>query len=82
MWIQLPFKITYKFKDDDKLYTCNVTHDQYKNFGNLPNIEKCNTVKGNTKNYQEYKDEMQEAINLAVKNNTTHIRKLSEIVEW
>ena len=38
-------------------------------------------VKGNTKNYQGYKDEMQEAINLAVKNNTTHIRKLSEIVE-
>ena len=77
----MPFKITYKFKDDDKFYTCNVTHDQYKNFIDLPNIEKCTAVKENTKNYREYRDEMQEAINLAVKNNTTHIRKLSEIVE-
>jgi len=57
-----------------------VTHDQYKNFKKLETIEKCNVIKENKKEYHEYKEEMQKAIDLAVKNNTNHIRKLSEIV--
>jgi len=77
----MPFKINYKFKEDKKLYSCYVTHDQFKNFMNLDIIEKCDVVKEKTKEYQEYKKEMQEAINSAVKNNSTHIRRLSEIVD-
>ena len=69
----------YKFKEEKKLYTCYVTHEQFKNFMNLEIIEKCDVIKENKKEYQEYKEEMQKAINSAVKNNTTHIRKLSEI---
>jgi len=76
----LPFKINYKFKEDEKIYSCYVTHDQYKNFKELEIIEKCNVIKENKKEHQEYKEEMQKAIKLAVKNNTAHICKLSEIV--
>ena len=77
----MPFKIIYKFKEDEKSYTCYVTHEQFKNFKNLDIIEKCVIVKEKEKEHQEYKEEMQKAINSATKNNSTHIRKLSEIVD-
>ena len=37
-------------------------------------------VKRNQKEYDDYKEEMQKAINLAEK-NTTHILKLSQIIK-
>ena len=76
----MPFKIKYKFKTDKKFYTCIVTYDQYKNFKKLPIVKECEVIKKDQKNIQEYKNEMQEALNFAAKNDTTHIRKLSELV--
>lgn len=76
----MPFKIRYKFTEDEKFYTCYVTHEQYNNFKELSIIQECNIVKKSPQNYKDYNKEMQKAIDLATKNNTTHIRKLSEIV--
>ena len=77
---QIPFKIRYKFKEDKKFYTCKLTYEQYKNFRKLPIVQECEVIKKDQKNIEEYKNEMQKAINLAAKNDTTHIQKLSEIV--
>lgn len=75
-----PFEIKYKFKDDINSYTCTVTYPQYRNLKQLPVIEECKIV--NTKNnIQSYQDEMQKALDLVVQNDTSHIRKLSEIVQ-
>ncbi len=76
----MPFKIRYKFKDDEKFYTCIVTYGQFQNFRDLPIVKECEIIKEKLKNFDEIKNEMQEALNLAAKNDTSHIRKLSEIV--
>ena len=75
----LPFKIRYKFKENKKFYTCILTYEQFKNFKELPIVQECKVLKKDQKNIKEYKDEMQEALNLAAKNDITHIRKLSEV---
>ena len=75
------FKIQYRFKEDDKVYTCFVTYDQYTNFKKLPIIQECIVLKKNQKeDHDEYVKEMQKALNSAVKNDTSHVRKLSEVV--
>jgi len=72
-------KIQYKFKEDEKSYACYVTYDQYLNFKKLPIIQECNVLKKNQKeDYEDYMREMQKAINLLAKNDTSHIRKLSK----
>ena len=76
----MPFKIQYVFKDDPKSYTCILTYDQYKNFKELPALQECRIIKNDEKNVEAYKNEMQEALNLAAKNDVTHIQKLSQIV--
>ena len=76
----MSFKIKYQFKDDGKSYSCVVTREQYENFKKLPSILECKIIKEEP-NVSDYQEDMQKAINLAVKNNTTHIRKLSEIVK-
>jgi len=76
----LPFKVQYTFKEDSKSYTCILTYDQYKNFKELPIIKDCKIIKNDEKNVEAYKNEMQEALNLAAKNDLTHIQKLSQIV--
>jgi len=76
----MPFMIMYKFAGDEKPRTCYVTFEQYRNFKKLPNLEECSVVKRNQKNLEAYEKEMQDAINTAVKNDTGHIRKLSENV--
>lgn len=76
----LAFKIKYKFKEDSKQYTCTLTYEQYKNFRALPIIEECEIIKKYEENLENYKNEMQEALKLAVKKDTSHIRKLSKIV--
>ncbi len=76
----MPFKIRYKFKEDVKYYTCILTYEQYKNFKKLPIVQECEIIKKDQKNIEEYKNEMQKALNLASKNDTSHIQKLSEIV--
>ena len=72
-------KIQYKFKEDEKPYTCYMTYDQYLNFRALPSIQECNVLKKNQKeDHDGYMKEMQKAINLLTKNDTSLIRKLSE----
>lgn len=73
----MAFKVKYKFADEEKYNTCVLTADQFKNFRVLPMIDTCKILK-NTREYKEYQEKMQMAINLAVKNNSTHILKLSE----
>lgn len=74
----MPFKIKYKFKEDKILYSCIVLHEQYENFKKLPSIQECNVFKNQKEDHEDYMKEMQKAINLLAKNDTSHIRKLSE----
>ena len=76
----LPFKIEYSFKDDSQSYTCLLTFDQYKNFKNLPVIAECKILKNEESNTESYEEEMQKALNLAAKNDISHIQKLSQMV--
>lgn len=76
----IPFKIQYSFKNDPKLYTCVLTHDQYKNFKELPVLQECKILKNDENNIEEYTQEMQKALNLAAENDLTHIQKLSQLV--
>jgi len=73
-------KIRYKFKEDKKFYTCILTYEQYKNFRELPIVMECKAIKEAEKIPEGYEDEMQKALDQAAKNDTSHIRKLSEIV--
>jgi len=74
------FSIKYKFKGDYDYYSCKVNYEQYRNFKKLEIIEECSIIKNNNKNQRSPK-EMQKALDLAVQKDTSHIRKLSEIVE-
>lgn len=76
----LPFKIKYTFNGDPVKYTCILTYDQYKNFKKLPILQTCEIINKDEKNIESYKNKMQNALNLAAKNNVTHIQKLSEIL--
>ncbi|MEX0863090.1 response regulator [Nitrosopumilus sp.] len=75
----LPFEIRYKFQDDINYYLCTVTYPQYRNFKRLPVIEECEIVT-TQKTLQPHEEEMQRALDLVMQNDTSHIRKLSEIV--
>ena len=75
-----PFEIQYKFKEDSKFYSCIVTYEQYRNFKQLPIIEECEIVSNNQENIESYQTEMQKALDLAIKNDTSHIRKLSDLI--
>ena len=74
-----PFEIQYKFKDDINSYLCTVTYPQYRNLKELPVIEECKII-NTKKNIKAYREEMQKAMDLVVQNDTSHIRKLSELV--
>lgn len=76
----MPFKIQYKFKQDRKFYTCILTHQQFSNFKKLPIVKECEVIKKEQENVVEYMKEMDKAFELAVKNNISHIRKLSKVV--
>jgi len=74
------FKIKYNFSGDVEFHTCYVTYEQYQNFKNLPSIDTCTILKESKKDFEDYVKAMQRAIDLAVKNDTSHILKLSECV--
>ncbi len=76
----MPFKIKYKFKEDKKYYTCVVTYGQFQKFRELPIVKECKIIREDQKNFDDCLNEMQEALNLAARNDTSHIRKLSETV--
>ncbi|QLH11243.1 response regulator [Nitrosarchaeum sp. AC2] len=77
---QAQFKIQYKFNGEDTVYSCTVNYEQYKNFKELPIVEKCEIIKKSKKQFDKYADEMRKAINLAIRNDTSHIRRLSDMV--
>jgi CheY-like chemotaxis protein len=72
-------RIQYKFKDDNNLYSCVTTYEQYMNFRVIPIIQECKIVKNEQKTLVN-QNEMEKAIKLALENETSNIRKLSEIV--
>jgi len=76
----MPFQIMYKFEEEQEFYTCKVTHDQFKNFKKLPIVKECKVINKDKKNIQEYNYEVQKSLNLIVKNESSHIHKLSEIM--
>ena len=76
----MPFQIIYRLIGEEKSYTCHVTYEQYRNFKKLPGIKECSVAKRNQKDLEGYEKEMQNALNLAVKNDTSHIRKMSKNV--
>jgi len=73
-------KILYKFMGENERNTCQLTFEQYIRFKKLSVVQECIIIKRNQHSLEGYYEEMQNAINLAVENNTTHIRKLSEIL--
>ena len=72
------FKVMYKFLDEDTSYICYMTHKQYINFKDLPTIDTITILKRNQTEMKEYEDEMQNSINAAFANSTSHIKHLSE----
>ena len=73
----MPFIIRYKFKDDDQFYEVAVTYAQFKQFRKLPIVKECEIVSEDETNLENYKNDLQDALNQAAKNDTTHIKKLS-----
>ncbi|TFH02318.1 MAG: response regulator [Nitrosopumilus sp.] len=76
----MPFKIQYSFNDDPCNYTCVLTYEQYKNFKKLPVVQECKIIKNDEENTEFHEQEMQMALNLASRNDVSHIQKLSQIV--
>ena len=72
------FKVMYKFSNEDTSYICYMTHKQYINFKDLPTIKEIVILKRNQIELKEYEDEMQNSIDEAFANNTSHIKQLSE----
>jgi len=70
-------KIKYKFKEDDKYYTCMLSYEQYQNFKELQVIQECDIIEKYEKQTEYNLSDMEKALNLAAKNDTSHIRKLS-----
>lgn len=68
----------YKFFNEDISYICYMTHKQYINFKDLPTIKEITILKRNQIEMKEYEDEMQNSIDEAFTNNTSHIKQLSE----
>lgn len=68
----------YKFSNETISYICYMTHKQYINFKDLPTIEEITILKRNQIEMKEYEDEMQNSIDEAFANNTSHIKQLSE----
>jgi len=72
------FKVMYKFQNEDISYVCFMTHKQYINFKDLPTVAEITILKRNQTEMKEYHDEMQNSIDAAFANNTSHIKQLSE----
>ncbi len=74
----MPFKIQYKFEDEATIHHCVVSYEQYQNFRALPIIQECTIIKGNQTTTKKNLAEIQNALDMAYKKDTSHIRKLSE----
>lgn len=77
----MALKVMYTFMEDKKSITCDVTYDQYLNLKTLPSIKECKVIQKNQdEDYDDYMKEMQKAIELATKNETSRILQLSESI--
>jgi len=76
----VPFQIRYKFQEDKKYYTCTVTYNQFQEFSDLPIVKECEIVAESQEDFDKIDAEMQKAIDLVAKNDTSHIKKLSQSV--
>lgn len=74
------FNIKYQFKGEIRSYSCTVTYEQFKNLKELSIMEKCEIIKKDKRQFNKYTHEMDKAINMVIKNDTSHIRRLSEMV--
>ena len=54
-----------------------MTYAQYQNFKNLPAVGECIITNRDEVPKQDQIDEMQEALNMAFKDDVSHIKKLS-----
>ena len=75
----MPIRIRYKIKEDPNYYSCVVTYGQFQDLGESAQIEECSMVEIVDENFHEIQNKTQKAIDLAIKNDTSHIRKLSQI---
>lgn len=73
-------QIQYKFKEEKNIYSCNATYGQYRNLKKLPIIDTCKIIDSKDKNKKSDINEMEKALELAFKNDRSHILDLSEIV--
>lgn len=73
-------QIQYKFKEEENKYSCTATYEQYRNLKKLPIIDMCEITYNEEENKEADVNEMQKALDLAFKNDISHIRDLSEIV--
>lgn len=73
-------EIQYKFKEEENIYSCITTYQQYRNLKKLPIIEICQIIDSKEKNNESNVIEMEKALDMAFKNDRSHIRDLSEIV--
>jgi len=73
-------KIQYKFKEEESVYSCMATYEQYRNLKKLPIIDRCEIIDNEIENKELDLNEMQKALDLAFKNDKNYIRNLSEVV--
>lgn len=76
----MALQIIHRLLGEEEHYTCQLAYEQYQNFKKLSIIRECIIVKRNQEEYDNYKEKMQKAINMAEK-NSTHIHKLFQIVK-
>ncbi|WP_299293630.1 hypothetical protein [Nitrosopumilus sp.] len=76
----MPFRINYKFKDDDNYYTCLVTEEQFQNFQALPAIEICMKDKEVHDDVNNNMEDVEVALDLAKNNDTSKMKKLSDVI--
>lgn len=75
----MPIKIKYRFKDESTFYSCIVSYQQYQNFRRLPVITECRIIDQDVLSSPDMINEIQKALDNAFENNTSHIRKLSDV---
>ena len=69
-------KVEYKFKGDRKSSTVSLSEQQYLNLLALPIIAKCEIIGSANSVSEEEKNQFNERIKIACRNDTSHIHHL------
>lgn len=70
--------VRFRFKDNEKIFRAAMTKKQYDNFKILPTIEECDIVeKLGIEIPKEKEEELRKRLQVALKNDTSHVKKLS-----